>query len=70
MKKAYCDFCGKKVVGEVNEDRDAYSIPSVFVDEDEEDGHTEDIISYRDAEDCCLSCARKFDDFVASLRKA
>lgn len=62
MKKAYCDFCGKEIPEEDELDLDGknYLIPSVYRDE----------ISVSAIEDCCLECCRKFDTFVAKLRKA
>jgi DNA-binding transcriptional regulator/RsmH inhibitor MraZ len=68
MKKAYCDFCGKEISEEDELDLDGknYLIPSVYRDEIEKQG----LISVSAIEDCCLECCRKFDTFVAKLRKA
>ena len=70
MKKAYCDFCGKDISekDELDKGQETYLIPSVYHYEDE-DGTTEDLVSISSVEDCCLSCARKFDEFTASLGK-
>ena len=64
MKKEYCDFCGNEVTeedlldpGEVH-----YLIPSVYRE------GKKDFITASSVEDCCLSCARKFDEFITSLK--
>lgn len=67
MKKAYCDFCGQEISEEDELDLDGnnYLIPTVYRDEIEKNG----LISVSAIEDCCLGCCRKFDAFVAKLRK-
>jgi hypothetical protein len=68
MKKAYCDFCGNEIYedDELDPGEIKYFIPSVYRD----DGAKEGLISAFSIDDCCLVCCRKFDAFVAKLRKA